>query len=404
MRSALGLHSVLFVIVLVCLATPTKLVADYYDDFADGQYCQDPNDPDLFDPNLWDIDNPHWSLYPLVGRNSIVDASDGWLRLYIELDFLSGAFIGAGPDDGGRDPNTSPTCFDDSAPHYIVGKVKVFDPITAEVAFLIHGDPIYWTAYYASLDCDENALRAVWQEGLDRIRLGRVDLPDLDETNGFWMATQIDGDGDPNHTRFKMTAWNGEKFDWNGVWHRDRNILGWWDPNTCGYWAAGGCGVAAIQMNGALAVDAKFDQIECRWGTFSDAGRTLTLTVKNPENGTVTIDPDLLVDPNNLSTDPNVPTDPNEPRIYTDGTEIALVANPDPNGKGFNKWEVTDPLDANNNFSDTNLVLTLTMDRDWEVTAKFKCGSAALMPMIGLTLVALGVAALVRRLSADRWA
>ncbi len=68
------------------------------------------------------------------------------------------------------------------------------------------------------------------------------------------------------------------------------------------------------------------------------------------------------------------------------------------NGKGFNKWEVTDPIDANNNFTDTNLVLYLTMDRDWEVAAKFKCGSAALMPIIGLTFLILGVGVLARRI------
>ncbi len=108
--------------------------------------------------------------------------------------------------------------------------------------------------------------------------------------------------------------------------------------------------------------------------------RQLTLEVSHPENGTVQIDPEMPRD------------------RYPHGLPITLTAVPDPNGKGFNKWEVVDPADSNNNYSDTNLVLTLTMDRDWEVKAKFACGSAALMPMIGLTLLGLaGIVAYRRR-------
>ncbi len=139
-----------------------------------------------------------------------------------------------------------------------------------------------------------------------------------------------------------------------------------------------------------------------RFGEFDNQFYTLDMTIVHPENGTVTVDPenphpDDPFDPNTY--DPNDPNTNPDARLlrYGEGQEVMLVANPEPTGKGFNKWEVTDPGDANNNFTDTNTVLYLTMDRDWEVAAKFKCGSAALMPMIGLTLLGLGIGVLVRR-------
>ena len=75
-------------------------------------------------------------------------------------------------------------------------------------------------------------------------------------------------------------------------------------------------------------------QVEARTGVFSNVGRSLTLTVKTIEKGTVTIDPDLLANHMDVENpaDPNWadPNDPNEPRIYTDGTEVVLVAEPTP--------------------------------------------------------------------------
>ncbi len=386
----------------------------FYDDFADGHYWQDPNDEPYdddigsfplynypaFDPSKWDIDNTHWQIRGVIGTNFYADASDGWLRLYGEVGMVGPwAFIGGSVNDGDPDPNTSISLFDDSAPHYLLAKMKSYYTDKGELMVLFHGDFDYWTAYGVSRQQSNGYFDIYYVEGIDWDGASGGFDQDVDEINGYWLALQLEGDGDPNNSILRGAIWDGEKFDWDGTWGNSANILQEWNDHP--YLPSGVCGIACLaapENGGALQTDCKFDQVEARWGIFSNVGRSLTLTVSNPENGTVMIDPDLLVDPNNLTTDPNVPTDPNEPRIYTDGTEVVLVANPDPNGKGFNKWEVTDPLDANNNFTDTNLVLTLTMDRDWEVAAKFKCGSAALMPMIGLTLLALGIGAVIRRL------
>ncbi len=285
-----------------------------------------------------------------------------------------------------------------------------------------------------------------------------------------WMLVQLDVNGenhDPNHPDdpndpnchwIRGTAWIGGKYDWDGQWVCQSNVIGgmlgneiWddvngnedpFDPNDPNHWiyhqTDGYVSVAAYSGGNAIqpnepdyVVDTSYDEMEGRWGEFTGDSQTLTLEVSHPENGMVELHPDNYDDPNNqpyflhwakygTSSDPNFdwkdastwsdandpnswvgtwPPDPNELRRYTPGTEVMLVATPDPNGKGFNKWEVTDPADSNNNYSDTNLVLYLTMDRDWEVKAKFACGSAALMPILGLTLVALFVGVIVRRFS-----
>ncbi len=45
-------------------------LGEFYDLFADGQYCQDANAPNAFDPNGWDADNPHWRKMILEARTS----------------------------------------------------------------------------------------------------------------------------------------------------------------------------------------------------------------------------------------------------------------------------------------------------------------------------------------------
>ncbi len=388
---------------LICLIAPGKLAADYYDNFDDGQYCQDPNDPNLFDPNLWDIDNPHWEIHNLVGDVFAASAEHGWLRLYVASTWAN-MFIGAGCDDGDQDPNTSATYFDDSGPHYVMGKVKVADTTCGEVMFLLHANPFTWTTYYADLESDVNALRAVWGNGMDRIRKGRKDFPELDEANGFWVAIQFDGDGDPNNSRLKLTAWNGGKFDWDGVWDRNLHILTTFDPNTCDYWAEGACGVATAQMGDGLVADASFDQLEMRWGAFTNVSHTLSVSVLNDHMGTVIIDPDLLDDCNNI--DPNdylagIKPTYDDLRRYTAGTEVTLVAMPI-EGKAFKNWKVYDPNhpgDANYAVEDTNAVVYLTMDADYEIQAAFTCGSGEMLLPLGMVLMALGVSAALRRLT-----
>ena len=62
------------------LAVPAGVLADYYDDFSDSDANGDP------DPNVWDIDNPQWSLLDLLGitvSHDIVGDFKG-LRLFAD--------------------------------------------------------------------------------------------------------------------------------------------------------------------------------------------------------------------------------------------------------------------------------------------------------------------------------
>jgi hypothetical protein len=103
------------------------------------------------------------------------------------------------------------------------------------------------------------------------------------------------------------------------------------------------------------------------------------------------VDP-ALPDPN----DPNTRTD----RVfrYTEGTEVVLTAMP-VGGKGFKAWTIYDPNfpgDVGHATMDSNSVLYLTMDADWQIEVDFKCGSG-LPPFIAAAVLALGVAVAVRR-------
>jgi len=112
----------------------------------------------------------------------------------------------------------------------------------------------------------------------------------------------------------------------------------------------------------------------------TDLWYELTVTINNEGRGSV------LVDPN----DPNHP-----PYIFVVGTAVTLTGEPN-EGASFNKWKMHDPLDANNDYTDTNNPTTLVMDRDWEVKAAFKCGSE-LGPMLPMILVGLGLFVVARR-------
>ena len=129
-----------------------------------------------------------------------------------------------------------------------------------------------------------------------------------------------------------------------------------------------------------------------------------------PRSGTTVLQsaldrhPDLLDDPN-LTKDPNgySPTaDPNYQRRYTDGTEIVMVATP-VEGKSFKQWKIYDPNhpgDSSYVNVDTNAVLYLTMDGDYEIEAIFKCGSGEMLPPVGMVLGMLTLSVVARRRAA----
>jgi hypothetical protein len=113
------------------------VVADYWDDFRDGYYARDPNDPrynpsdpNWTDPNnnvLRDIDNPDWTVNLIVpDAPSLVQVvsdsvADKAVRMWADKHWLIpyGA-TGLGVDDGDYDPNTSMTYWDDTTDHYFL--------------------------------------------------------------------------------------------------------------------------------------------------------------------------------------------------------------------------------------------------------------------------------------------
>lgn len=401
---------------------PTALLADYYDSFNDGKYEADPNDPG-YDPNVWDIDNPNWTIMEIAGDSFYYTAEPHALRLWVDSSLFPFVYLGATVDDGGRDPNTSMTYFDLSGSHYMLARVHVILPGMGMAGIFMHADFLHWTVcvyQYEPYDGWMSLSMAAGTEGEGPSHHRHWDpnnphyYPDHPDPNDFWLLIQWDVNGsnwdpnspddpnDPNCHWLRGAFWNGEKFDWDGTWDLQGSTLGggFGDPNLY-YYTEGVCAVASYGGGDApWPSDMAYDQIEVRWGEFSNVSRSLDLTVKNAQMGTITIDPDLLDDPNDASTDPNVPTDPGVQRRYTDGTAIVLVAEAI-EGKSFKSWRVYDPNypgDANHIVEDTNAVLYLTMNGDYQVTATFKCGSSELLLPLALALLALSTALAARRL------
>jgi len=132
----------LCVAVGVCVSAPGWLLADWYDDFSDGSYWNDPNyefnyfagGPEYggpgFDPNEWDMDNPYWSFYPLMCGGGLIECVSATglprplMRIFSQAEPLVGqyAFLGAFVEDEDFDANTSATWWDDSTSHYIIAR------------------------------------------------------------------------------------------------------------------------------------------------------------------------------------------------------------------------------------------------------------------------------------------
>jgi len=237
------------------------------------------------------------------------------------------------------------------------------------------------------------------------------------ERQGFWMVMQFEQDpntdsGDPNGKFIRGACWIGDKYDWDGEWMLDVELITipWEDGDPLDYYAAEGKIAVGALSSGTLAwgagfpADVAYDDIEGRMGIFTNVARTVDLTIKTGDKGQVTIDPDLA-DPNDTY-DPNT-YDPNDPDTYpenrllryTDGTEIVMVSTP-VDGKSFKMWKIFDPNhpgDANHITQDSNAVLYLTMDADYEVQAIFKCGSSEMLPPVGMVLLMLTLGVIIRR-------
>ncbi|MBN1346874.1 MAG: hypothetical protein JXQ73_29550 [Phycisphaerae bacterium] len=245
-------------------------------------------------------------------------------------------------------------------------------------------------------------------------------------------ANNVDDPNDPNCHWIRGAAWTGGKYDWDGTFFLQANCVGDMlgedvsDPINGDFpfdpiydmpyylhqdgWdsvAAFSGGESAQDPNvTGYVVDTSYDDFESRWGYFTNESYSLSLSVINPQYGSVVISPDVLDDPNEaVLWDPN---DPNEPppqawnllRRYTDGTPIVMVAEAIA-GKSFSRWVIFDPNhpgDANFGTADSNTVLYLTMDEDKSIEAAFKCGSG-LPPFVGMMLLGLCVGVVIRRLT-----
>jgi len=484
-----GHLTALGILAVVCMLTPGKLAADYYDDFRDGVfervdpngYGYDANDPYYTnpiywtDPNVWDIDNPTWTILKLMGTSYAYgvgsDAvADKALRLSVvgyTFPPITMGFVGAVVNTGDTDPNTSPCYWDDTTDHYILAWCYYTnypaDPNDDKGRFFlcIHTDPVAWTCIGFALELDAGTgpldihphcwhaetqgidftqatvapyyspfwnFERIWvdpnagdpgsefpdpcdptlvaPDDYDDPKWYRVDMNSWERT-GVWMLCQFTRDpnfapGDPNGKFMKGAIWKGGKFDWDGEYLLDREFSDtWWSGSKPGHntgldwYKAEGVTVLSIfsdlDYQGGYPGDGAYDNIEARTGTFTNVSHSLDLAVSNPHMGSIAIDPDLLDDPNH---DPN---SYDEQRRYTDGTEIVLVAEA-LSGKSFKEWIIFDPNhpgDPNYIALDTNTVLYLTMNADWEIEAGFKCGGGV-PPFIAATLLALALGVFVR--------
>ena len=233
----------------------------------------------------------------------------------------------------------------------------------------------------------------------------------MDEINGFWLLFQFQVDDanypcqDPNGKSVKTAAWNGDKTDWDGTYLIDidlgwpnsfRHYLShpeewegrwpeWWDGSVadmsqgiCGLLSYGGMGV-----NG-LPAEAFYDDVEVGDGVFAPTPkRIIQMSTYHGENGTVSSTPA------GKKWYDWIPGD----WEYIEGTAVTLTALPN-SGKIFLKWKYNELGGAT--IEDTNTTLDLLMDRDWQVEAQFKCGSSV-PPFLAMTLLAFGVAVVVRR-------
>ncbi|MBN1345922.1 MAG: SUMF1/EgtB/PvdO family nonheme iron enzyme [Phycisphaerae bacterium] len=120
-----------------------------------------------------------------------------------------------------------------------------------------------------------------------------------------------------------------------------------------------------IVTNGTFFVG--FRVVQC-------GGYVLDLEIVNPSSGTLDVEP-------------------NRP-VYPAGEVVTLTAVP-AEGRSI-KWYLFDPNypgDLNHAAADANLVLELSMTRDWEVQARFTCGNGVpqTLPLLAVGLLALGI-------------
>jgi len=433
----------------VCSLTPSDLFAEWYDEFYDNAFAQDPNDEGFFDPNLWECDNPHWTIRPFVGEGWEWSAEGGALRLGSQW-LLGLSLIAAEVDDFDQDANTSDTWFDDSGPHYVLSYCISIEPNAGMMGVWMVFNHTLWTAYAHELEVNNGWMSLTAYSGTDYHSgdtthrswsvihpnyFGDANYydpnhpsdpnyvtdpnhvwdewdPDHPDPNGFWLLLQFDPNGapldpnnqspydanDPNFHWIRGSFWGGGKYDWDGEWDLETCVVDSreWDPNTH-HFTEGTVGVASFcGGNSGFPSDVAYDSMESRWGWYTNTSRKLTLKLKDCCE--LHVCPDLLEDPNH---DPN--DIEGELRRYTLGTAIVLDSVLPCGNKVFKKWIIKGPNDASDPgyqvVTDTNEVLYLTMDGDYLVKATCKCGGGGVEPFAVAVLALLGLGGIIRRLT-----
>lgn len=390
------------VIMLCVLIMAAPALADFYDSFGDLQYCQDANDPNSYDPNAWDLDNPHWQTEVFMATSTSFSAQNGALELWSDGVNLYVSSIGAYVDSGDRNPNSSDTWFDSTEDFYLLTHVgwprdpnDPNDPnLNGAALAAICVDPNTWGCYGLAYNPrgGELILGSLTLLSAAVAQLDYADRSDLDPNSGVWMLLAHDvalSDlNDPNSIQKSLrgAVWAGDKFDWNGQYSVEYTYAS--DSN---YALAPGlvhpsglCGVATFGSPHWTSVSREarvsFDNVECRRGAFSNQSIILRFAVANEPFGIIDVAP-TLPDANDI--DPNMPYT----MRYTLGTAVTLTATPNPE-REFSYWQILDPNypgDLNYGTTDSNLTLQLTMTRDTEVLAVFACGSGmSFVPLLTL--------------------
>lgn len=442
---------------LFCLLSASA-TADFYDLFLDGQfsdpnYWDDPNDPNcgyydvvfdifrqdpnLYDPNVvpWDVDNPMWQMWSYLSEAAAAWVEPTGLNMWTSSVSIPYMFLGGVVNtppytwrlypDMTQDPNDSPTFYSTDTSHYILAFVRWPDPNRGEAIVTLHGNPQGWTGMFLGINKSPSNSRSYMYMHCSPVGDLDWDGPGgsytLDLEEGIWMMLQYDADGDtsvpnapPGAPLWKSAVWNGDKYaDAPTSWDDANYVMvtqadngqplvyksfgsGYnpADPNdyqllTEGICLVGVYGTDATEIPSWIEVT----HVECRDNAeFVATAHNLDLTVTNAQHGTIEIDP-MLPDPN----DPNLPED----RLlkYTEGTNVVMTATP-VEGKTFKGWTIYDPNypgDINHSVTDTNAVLFLVMDSDWQIEAAFKCGSS-LPPFVAMMLLTLGLGVVARRL------
>jgi len=228
------------------------------------------------------------------------------------------------------------------------------------------------------------------------------------ERDGIWCLLEFEPDpnyvsGDPNGKYMRAAIWGGSKYDWDGEWLLNINLGDeWWQGDadkSVFYHSEGRTFFGAMSADytywgNGYPADCVYDEVEARTG-FRQLYRKTDLTITNPQHGSVSVlPPPDVYDPD----DPNA--DDHRVLRYADGTALVLTAEP-VSGKSLKQWTIYDPNfpgDDNYAVTDTNSVLYLTLDANYEVNAHFKCGGSV-PPFVALALLALALTVVIRRVT-----